>query len=245
MHRSLKFALLASIATVATSGLTLAQQAKPAPKPAAVVAPAPTPTPTPTPTPAAAATPDAAQPDAPIVTGFRSAKFGAAEADVVAAITADFGIAKEKIRREDNPAELTHALIITVPDLLEGGGTADVAYVFGYKTKTLIQIGLTWSKATDDKMTPERLFSNANILRAHFLGAGYQPESIATNAVVNGGLMMFRGNDSKEHTTVLVLQGAFRAGEGNQRVLTPSGLVVYYIADSKSPDIFKLPTGTF
>jgi len=183
--------------------------------------------------------------EASLVQGFRGAKFGMTEAEVMAAITADFGIKQDAVRIEDNQAELTRALVISVPDLLEGGGRADVAYVFGFKTKQLIQVGLTWSRATDEKMTPERLFSNANILRAHFLSAGYAPESIASNAVINGGLMMFRGADAKDHTTVLLLQGSFREGEGNQRLLTPSGVVVYYIADAKKPDIFKLPTGTF
>ena len=179
------------------------------------------------------------------IEGFRSAKFGMNEADVRAAIAKDFGVKPDAIKSQDNPAELTHSVLLTVPDLLPNGGAAEVSYVFGYKSKTLIQIGTVWSKATDPAMTPERLFSNANILRAHFLGEGFKPDSIAVNTPVNGGVLMFRGSDAKDHSVILLLQGTFEAKENNQRVLTPTGLLLFYVADTKSPDVFKLPPGQF
>jgi hypothetical protein len=134
---------------------------------------------------------------------------------------------------------------VRVPDLLAGGGTAEVSYVFGYKTKKLIEVTSLWSKATDDKMTPERLFSNGNILRAHFSSEGYQPDSIVTNGVMNNGIVMFRGSDAEGHTTVLVLQGTTSEGADKQRVLTPTALLLFYLADAKNPDVFKLPPGQF
>jgi hypothetical protein len=179
-----------------------------------------------------------------IVAGFRSAKFGMNEPEVRQAIMRDFGVKADAIRAEDNSAEQTHVLIITVTDLLQGGGKAALSYVFGYKTKTLIQVGAIWSKATDDNMTPDRLFSNANILRAHFVQAGYRPETIATNAQVANGILMFRGSDAKDHTTMLLLQGTMETRD-NQRVLTPNALLLFYVADAKSPDIFRLPPGQF
>jgi hypothetical protein len=198
--------------------------------------------------PAVAVTPSAADTsgDSKIsVEGFRSAKFGTTEADVRSAIGKDFGLKPEAIKTQDNPAELTHSLLVTVPDLLPNGGGAEVSYVFGYKSKSLIQVGAAWSKATDSAMTPERLFSNANILRAHFLGEGFKPETVAVNTPVNGGLLMFRGSDAKDHTVMLLLQGTFETKDNNQRVLTPTGLLLFYIADAKSPDVFKLPPGQF
>jgi hypothetical protein len=94
-------------------------------------------------------------------------------------------------------------------------------------------------------MTPEQLFSNANVLRAHFLEAGYKPDTISTNMPVNNGILLFRGNDARDRTTVLVLQGTFSQGENNQRVLTPTALLLFYIADAKSPDVYRLPPGSF
>ena len=197
-------------------------------------------------TPAQAASNAAAEsPPAEIVTGFRSAKFGMSEADVRAAILKDFGVKSEAVKAQDNPAELTHSLLVTVPDLLTSGGIAEVSYVFGYKSKTLIQIGTVWSKTTDPGMTPEKLFSNANILRAHFLNGGFKPDTIAVNTPINGGLLMFRGSDARDRTVILLLQGTFENKNENQRVLTPSGLLLFYVADAKSPDVFKLPPGQF
>lgn len=179
------------------------------------------------------------------IDGFRSAKFGTNEADVRAAMVKDFGVKPEAIRAQDNPSELTHSLLLSVPELLPNGGTAELSYVFGYKSKSLIQVGAVWSKGTDAAMTPEKLFSNANILRAHFLNEGFKPDSIAVNMPVNGGIVMFRGSDAKDRSVILLLQGTFENKENNQRVLTPTGLLLFYVADAKSPDIFKLPPGQF
>ncbi len=193
----------------------------------------------------AAAAPEVDTTGKAVVDGFRSAKFGMKEADVRAAIDKDFKLKPDAIKSQDNSAELTHSLVATVPDLLAGGGTAEVSYVLGYKSKTLIQVGAVWSKATDPAMTPERLFSNANILRAHFLSEGFKPETTAVNTPVNGGLLMFRGSDASDRTVMLLLQGTFETKENNQRTLTPTGLLLFYVADAKSPDVFKLPPGQF
>lgn len=218
-----------------------------APPPAAKQHPAPVKPAAETAQPVAAAEPDKADPDKPgeVVEGFRSAKFGMNETEIRAAIAKDFGTKPDAIKTQDNPAELTHSLLVTVPGLLSGGGTAEVSYVLGYKSKTLIQVGVVWSKTTDAAMTPDRLYSNANILRAHFMGAGFKPESIAANAPVNGGLLMFRGSDAKDRSVMLLLQGTLETKENNQKLLTPTGLLLFYVADAKSPDVFKLPPGQF
>jgi hypothetical protein len=194
----------------------------------------------------AAATDDKAKAgDIKAIDGFRSAKFGMSEPDVRAAMTKDFNPKADAIKAQDNPSELTHSVLLTVPDLLPNGGTAELSYVFGYKSKSLIQVGAVWSKATDAAMTPEKLFSNANILRAHFLSEGFKPDSIAVNMPVNGGIVMFRGSDARDRSVILLLQGTFENKENNQRVLTPTSLLLFYVADAKSPDVFKLPPGQF
>src|SRR5258708_50984 len=193
-----------------------------------------------------AAAPAAAPADSKAaVEGFRSANFGMNEADLRAAIAKDFGSKPDTVKVQDNPAELTRSLLVTVPELLANGGTAEVSYVLGYKSKTLIQVGVVWSKQTDAALTPERIFSNANILRAHFLSEGFKPDSIAVNTPVNGGLLMFRGSDSKDRTVMLPLQGTMETKDNNQRTLTPTQMLLFYVADTKSPDVFKLPPGQF
>jgi hypothetical protein len=239
--------LLTSVAAgpLAAQGVVPKQKAAPAPRAAAAgAAPAAA---AGAPVAAATETPTAGADDktAKAIDGFRSAKFGMNESDVRAAMTKDFSAKPDAIRAQDNASELTHSLLLSVPELLPNGGTAELSYVFGYKSKSLIQIGAVWSKGTDTAMTPEKLFSNANILRAHFMGEGFKPDSIAMNMPVAGGIVMFRGSDAKDRSVILLLQGTFENKENNQRVLTPTSLLLFYVADAKSPDIFKLPPGQF
>ena len=194
---------------------------------------------------AAAETPAGDDRTAKAIDGFRSAKFGMNETDVRAAMTKDFNAKPDAIKIQDNASELTRSLLLSAPELLPNGGTAELSYVFGYKSKSLIQVGAVWSKGTDTAMTPEKLFSNANILRAHFMGEGFKPDTIAVNMPVAGGIVMFRGSDAKDRSVILLLQGTFESKENNQRVLTPTSLLLFYVADAKSPDIFKLPPGQF
>jgi hypothetical protein len=179
------------------------------------------------------------------VDGFRAAKFGMTEAQVKAAVMKEFNLKADAIREQPNPGERTKAMVVKVPDLLPGGGGAEVSYIFGYQSKKLIQVSISWSKATDEKMTPEQLFSNSSVLRAHFLGEGFKPESVATNMPASGGILMFRGSDAQDHSVVLILQGTMAAGENHQRVLTPTGLLLFYVEDAKTPDVYRLPRGSF
>ena len=243
--------LLTSVAAgpLAAQGAVPKQKAAPAPR-AAGAAPAAAGTPVAAGATSAAAAETSAPDDkskaidSKAIDGFRSAKFGMNEADVRVAIAKDFGAKPDAVRAQDNASELTHSLLYSAPELLPNGGTAELSYVFGYKSKSLIQVGAVWSKATDTAITPEKLFSNANILRAHFLSEGFKPDSIAVNMPVNGGIVMFRGSDAKDRSVILLLQGTFETKE-NSRVLTPTSLLLFYVADAKSPDIFKLPPGQF
>jgi hypothetical protein len=224
---------------VVTGSVAYSQTKSAAPaKPAAQTAPIPAP--------ASPGGPSLAAPSTAVVDGFRSAKFGMNEAAVKAAITKDFSIKADAISEQPNPAERTTVLEVKVPDLLPGGGIADVSYVFGYESKTLIQVSVSWSKATDDKMTPEQLFSNSSVLRSHFLTEGFKPDSIASNMPIGNGLLVFRGSDDKDRTAMLILQGTFAEGQNaNQKILTPTTLLLFYVQDAKAPDIYRLPPGSF
>lgn len=192
-----------------------------------------------------AATPAPADPIVAEITGFRSARFGMTELQVREAIARDFSLGTDAVQSQENKAEQTNVLIIHAPDVLPGGGMASVSYVFGFKSKMLIQVGLSWSKATDAKMTPEQLFSDANVLQSHFISAGYKPDTVATNMPINGGILMFRGSDAQQRTTMLILQGASSQGENNQRQMTPTALLLFYVADAKTPDVYRLAPGSF
>jgi hypothetical protein len=188
------------------------------------------------------ATPPAAT--AAEVNGFRSARFGMSEDEVKAAIAKDFSIRAADIKVEPNVGEKTNVFTVRVPNLIPDGGAADVSYVFGYKSKQLIQVGVLWSAATDPKMQPEGLQTNAKILASYFQTAGYAPQNVAVNVPIPGGVVVFRGADAKGRMTLLILHAA-PAAEGDKTPPKPTALTLYYTADPLNPDVFRLPPGQF
>jgi hypothetical protein len=194
---------------------------------------------------APAGAPNIMAPAVATVDGFRSAKFGMTDTEVKAAIVKDFKVKPDAISEQPNPGERTTVVTAKIPDVLPGGGVAEVSYVFGYESKKLIQVSIAWSKAIDDKMTPEQLFSNSSVLRSHFLGEGFKPESIASNMPINDGILAFRGSDESDHSVILILHGTMSDGNSGQKILTPTSLLLFYIANAKTPDIYRLPPGSF
>jgi hypothetical protein len=170
--------------------------------------------------------------------GFHSAQFGMTEAQVSDSIVKDFHVAPSAIRAEENAEEKTHILAVDVPNVLPQGGTAEIVYVFGH-SKTLIQIGITWSEKTDPALTAARLVTNAQRLAQHFKEAGYQPRSVATDVPLTDGMLVFRGTDKAGHATILVLHGE---GADTARAATaPKALTLYYVADPEKPDVEASP----
>lgn len=179
------------------------------------------------------------------ISGFRSAKFGMDEDAVRAAIAKDFDKSADDISASVNTVERTKLLTISVPDLLEGGGTAQVSYIFGYKSKTLIQVGASWSKATDPDMDDATLVANGDVLSSHFAAENFPPESVKAGVVVANGILLFRGVDSDGHAAILLLQGTFEDGENGRKALKPTGLALLYSVDPDEPDIFRIKDGNF
>lgn len=161
------------------------------------------------------------------------------------AITKDFGVRKTTIHKSENLSDRTSVLTVRVPDVLSGGGTAEIAYVFGYASKRLTQISIVWSRGTDKAMTVERLLANAESLRAYFQSQGYDPKSIASNVPVRDGILLFRGADADGHTTALMLHGTATAAADKTASFTPNALFLFYVANPKAPDVFKIQAGRF
>ncbi len=191
---------------------------------------------------------ETAAPDAPtlVVEGFRSARFGMSEDEVRAAIKADFGLEGDAVVPGTNAAERTQLLTVVAPDLLPEGGAAQISYVFGYTSKALIQVGISWSADIDPSVDAAKLYANSDVLVAYFTAAGYQPATIRTGLVLDNGILLFRGEDAEGHATILLLQGEYTGGAAEgQRVLRPTSLALLYAADSQAPDIFTVPPGQF
>ena len=179
------------------------------------------------------------------VAGFRSAPFGAGEAEVRTAIAKDFPADAGSVKASSNLAERTQILTVRVADIIPDGGAADVSYVFGFKSRKLIQVNVLWSRVTDPKLTPERLLADGDTLRDYLLTAGYNPATITANTRVSSGVLLFRGSDADNHTTALVLQGVVTAADKGAGNFVPAGLLLFYAADAANPDVFKIPPGKF
>ena len=182
---------------------------------------------------------------AAVVDGFRSAKFGMTEDEVLEAIATDFDLSGDEVVAGENRAERTKLLTVLVPDLLPEGGTAQVSYVFGYTTGGLIQVGVSWSQQTDPEMTEEKLQANAEVLVAYFQSLSYDPASVRTGLLLQDGVLLFRGEDAEGRSSILLMQGQFTNTEDGQRVLTPMSLALLYAADSENPDVFSVAPGQF
>ena len=178
------------------------------------------------------------------LTGFRSAAFGSDEDAVRAAIKTDFGIEGDAVQVGLNTVERTRVMTVLVPDLLAEGGIAQVSYIFGYQGKTLIQAGILWSAATDPTITDAKLYANGDVLRAVLVSAGYLPQTISRDVVLENGILLFRGSDASGHTAILLLQGLFEEKDG-QRTLLPANLTLLYAVSPDHPDILTIKKGDF
>ena len=182
------------------------------------------------------------------VEGFRSARFGMTEAEVRKALRKDFQIKDSEIVRSENAVEKTTALQITVNDLLPDSGPANIGYVFGYRSRHLIQVNVVWG-ALEPKPTTENLTATASILRGYFLGQGFAPDRVITKAQLDdGSVIEFRGIDDKGRMALLVFSnigqdsGAANEGAPAQQALS---LRLSYILDADKPDVFKVQKGAF
>src|SRR5262245_16713901 len=80
------------------------------------------------------------------VTGFRDARFGMTEPEVRTAIKKSFLVKDADIKTGSNPTEGTTLLTVRVSSLDPGPGTATVTYIFGNKSKKLIQVNVGWGE---------------------------------------------------------------------------------------------------
>jgi hypothetical protein len=176
------------------------------------------------------------------VEGFRSAKFGMSVDAVRDAIESDFGLSGDAVTAGENVAERTALLTIRVDDVLADGGPAQVSYVFGYDSKTLIQVGVLWDVQSSDEA---KLLANGEVLSTYFRSAGFVPASVRSGLVLDNGILLFRGEDAEGRAAVLLLQGVYSDDGEQGRTLTPTALALLYAVDADNPDVFRIEAGQF
>jgi len=178
-----------------------------------------------------------------VIDGFRSAKFGYKEGDVLRAIKKDFKINKNAVSRGVNSNEKTVFLMIDVKDLLAESGPSKVIYIFGYKSKKLIQVKVVWGKLAQKKPNIETIVSIATQLSNYFRQKRYQENGFASyRQLAEELILVFQGKDQKARAARLLLSNPKnRDGEAGKNI----SLTLSYIEKPEDPDVFKIKDGDF
>jgi hypothetical protein len=190
--------------------------------------------------------PDQPPPSGPplAIEGFRDAHFGMTETEVRQALHKDFPKLAGKIASAVNPSEKTAVLSLTAPDLLPDTGPARISYIFGYKSKQLIQVNIVWSSDGKSETSDAAVVGTANQLRDYFAAESFKPDSVAKNLKLSDdAILVFRGSDAEGRMVLMVLNGP--AASARHEKNPPLSLELSYIKDSAHPDIFKIGKGQF
>jgi hypothetical protein len=173
--------------------------------------------------------------------GFRSAKFGMTEKQVTRAIGKDFKISRGKVKKATNAMEQTTSLEISVPKLMATGGKANIGYVFGQKSRELMQVNVMWGSKVSKSAKPKDIIATANLLRTHFTKKRYQDDSKAINLKLSETtILVFRGKDKKGRMVILSLISPPLKDKKSEATLSLS-----YILDPISPDVLTIKDGDF
>ena len=173
------------------------------------------------------------------IDGFRSAKFGMKMEEVKQAIVKDFGISDSKIDTISHPTEQTQSLGVSIDQLLPTSGKSRVVYVFGYKSKRLMQVNILMGHPVDTNIIPQKVVDSGNLLGNHFFKKRYQEDGLVAHARLNdGSVLIFRGKDQKGRMALLRLSNP-PSSEGNKEDLKIT-LSLSYIEKPGQEDTFQL-----
>jgi len=178
------------------------------------------------------------------IDGFRSAKFGMRMDEVKKAIARDFSITDRKIDAISHPTEQTQSLGISIDQLLPNSGKSRVVYVFGYKSKRLIQVNILTGHPVDTDVTPQQVVDSGNLLGNHFFKKRYQEDGLVAHArLSDGSVLIFRGKDQKGRMALLRLSNPQpNAKKGDDLKIS---LTLSYIEKPEKPDAFQLKENDF
>jgi hypothetical protein len=193
------------------------------------------------------------QPSPPVgppatIEGFRHARFGMNEEQIRQAIRQDFPADAAKLTSAVHPSEKTTVLSLAVADLLPHTGTARISYIFGYRSKKLIQINIVWS-SDGNTAGDETIVGAANSLRDFFSSENFKLGSVVTNhQLAPNTILVFRGSDDQARIVLLVLSGSAASARSDEKKgprPPPLTLELSYIEDTAHPDVFKIDQGQF
>ena len=142
-----------------------------------------------------------------VINGFRSARFGMTEKEVLHAIATDFKISRHRVEKKALAAGKMTALIIHVRKTMDIGGPSDIVYILENKQKRLVGVNIDWGKSVTDNVVGKDILTAANLLRNNFVKKRYKKKLYAINKRINDTMMVvFRGYDEKNRSILLRLE---------------------------------------
>ena len=183
------------------------------------------------------------------IAGFRSALFGMSESQVLWAIESDFGIEASEVKRTLHPLQKTRVLTITVNEIVAGTGATRIAYVFGFKSRTMIQVNLLWGEPVEPNPNVAKLVKAARLMTFRLaLQRLRQDDGVANSVLPDGSVLVFRSANNRGGLVQVRLKGRRqeRAGGGGEAGgKRDSWLKVSFAENTVSPDIFRIEPGQF
>ena len=141
------------------------------------------------------------------IDGYRSARFGMSESGVLEAIEADFSFARDAVIRNTHEMEKTVVLTIFVDNLVDGTGRTEVAYILGFRSRTLIQVNLLWRLAPGTAAHSRQLQWAADAIINRLALRGVPRVDIPPDTLMEDGAeLLFRGHDNRGSSVLIGLK---------------------------------------
>jgi hypothetical protein len=183
------------------------------------------------------------------ISGFRLARFGATEAEVRKAIEQDFG--QVKLESATSESERTTFLFFRDAVLAPDTAPATVYFIFGFKSKRLIQVNVIWGEGRGLPVTD--LYPFSKTLAAYFarLGSYAKDSVIIEQRQGDGTITAFQARDAKGamiSLRVLPYVDPAAASELKKSETIQVDQIVLrlsYVENPDRPDIFYIEQGLF
>jgi hypothetical protein len=172
------------------------------------------------------------------IDGFRSAKFGMAEAEVLNSILKDFGVEAKSVRKSFSNTEKTWRFEILIPDLISDAGEATAVYMFGYQSKQLHQVHLFWGEPFDPEPGFSKILVAKRELEHHFSKRVFLENSVQKNVPLTKDLLLvFKGSDVKGRMVAMTLDNPNTSED--QQNKSDASLRLSLIENPVNPDVYK------
>jgi hypothetical protein len=172
------------------------------------------------------------------------------EPEVRAAIKKSFATKDEDIKTGSNPTEGTTLLTVRVNSLDPGPGPTIITYIFGNKSKKLIQVNVAWGE--DSPTDANAIIGAGTRLERYFQGFSWRKDATRMGIPVGeNAVVLFAGEDEKKGAVRVVVDGIkYQINREGKETSSPDPkgppkLVINYIADRENPDIAKIEPGKF